>query len=182
MSRWVRARCCPDPGRGTSCALLAARLPWATCRSLRRNGLDRWLAGPHRGEIVPSSGVRVYRRRRAEGRGPPPRRARANPAADHVQKQRQPTDPGPAQQQVQQRDLLWSRLAPPAGKNRGSIIVVTCQWDRKAEATMAAGKCAMVAHVGAPRKVDDLIECFYAVIDLARLIFRGRTSIDDGLD
>ena len=47
---------------------------------------------------------------------------------------------------------------------------------------MATGKCAMVSYVAAPRKVDDLIECFYAIIDLARLIFRGRKSTDDGLD
>ena len=47
---------------------------------------------------------------------------------------------------------------------------------------MATGKCAMVAHVVVPRKVDDLIERFYAIIDLARLIFRGRASTNDGLD
>ena len=47
---------------------------------------------------------------------------------------------------------------------------------------MATGNCVMVAHVAAPRKVDNVIECFYAIIDLARFIFRGRASTDDGLD
>jgi len=47
---------------------------------------------------------------------------------------------------------------------------------------MASGVYALVARGGGHHRLDDLLDGLYAIIDLARLIFRGRTAIDDGVD
>ena len=47
---------------------------------------------------------------------------------------------------------------------------------------MASGVYVMVARVPTRRKFDDLIESLYAIVDLARFIFRGGTATDDRID
>lgn len=47
---------------------------------------------------------------------------------------------------------------------------------------MASGTYAVVARVAARHRLDDLLDCLYAIINLARLIIRGKTGIDNGMD
>ena len=47
---------------------------------------------------------------------------------------------------------------------------------------MASGAYAVVARVAAHHRRGDLLDCLYAIIDHTRLIFRGRTGMDNGMD
>jgi hypothetical protein len=109
------------------------------CRSLRcvwpersqqrkLAGTDPGLAEPQGQEIVRSPGTRGLRYREAARRGSTPRPARAShPAADHVQKHRQLTNPGPAERQVEQRYPFRSGLAPRTSKDGRQALASGCK-------------------------------------------------------